>query len=327
MENSAKNRYLLKNKNIYLLFGDEKYLIKEAYDEIIKNVVAEENKNMNVDYFIGKDVVVDRVIDAMFTYSFFADNRCIVVKDSGLFKKGNGNESLIEALTEVPDTSYLLFVDDEVDKTNGLYKQVNKLGAVYEMKTLKENELVGWTENLVKSKNIKINRDVVIHILRTVDLDMVTINNEVEKLTAYVKNKGIIEKSDVDLICKKSLQTEIFKLMDAIGNKEVQTSLEIYNDMIYAKEPVMRILTMVARQIKIILLCKELDQKGVSLNEMSDSIGVHSFVIKGCVKQSKNFSKKQLLDALLECSNLETRIKSGKVKDVVGLETLIVSLF
>ncbi len=325
MDTLAKLKYLKKNKNIYLIFGEEKYLVQEAYDEIVNNVVSKENANMNIDYFIGKDAYVDGIIDAMNTLTFFSDNRCIVVKESGFFKKGQNVDTLVEELEKIAPTTYIVFVE-EVDKVSSLYKAVKKLGVVYEMETPKENDLIGFVENLVSEKRCKIKRDATIHLLRTVENDMVVIKNEIGKLCAYVLHKGVIEKSDIDMVCTKSLQLEIFKLMDSIGNKEIQTALEIYNNMLFVKEPVLRILVMFARQVKLILLCKELSEKGCGLNEISEKIGVHSFVAKGCLAQSKNFSKSKLIEVLLEISNLETKIKSGKIKDEIGLENLIIAL-
>ncbi len=326
MDTLGKLKYLKNDKNIYLIYGDEKFLVKEAYDEIVKNVVTDENATMNLDYFKGKDVDPDGIIDAINTLTFFSDNRCVIVSDTGLFKKSANVDNLVKALEDVPETTYLVFIE-EVDKTNKLYKAIVKHGVVYEMRTPKETELISFVERLVKSKNCKIDRSSVIHFLRTVENDMVVINNEVEKLTAFVLDKGKIEKSDIELVCTKSLQVEIFKLMDAIGNKEIQKALEIYNNMIFMKEPVLRILAMLGRQIKLILLSKDLSEQGYNLNDISVKIGVHSFVAKGCIKQSKNFSKEILYKTLIDLADLEVKIKSGKVKDVIGLETLIVGLF
>ncbi len=326
MDTLGKLKYLKNGKNIYLIYGDEKYLVKEAFDEIVNNVVAREDRTMNLDYFTGKEVNPDSIIDALNTLTFFSTNRCVVVRDTGLLKKSANVDNLIKALEDVPESTYLVFVE-EVDKTSKLYKAIVKQGVVYDMKTPKETDLVSFVENLAKAKNVKIDRGTTVHFLRTVENDMVVINNEIEKLAAYCLNKSKIDKNDIDLVCTKSLQVEIFKLMDAIGNKQIQQALEIYNNMIFMKEPVLRILSMLARQVKLILLSKELSEQGYNMNDISAKIGVHSFVAKGCISQSKNFSKKTLYDTLLALSDLEVKIKTGKMKDVIGLETLIVSMF
>ncbi len=326
MDTLGKQKYLKSGKNIYLIYGDEKFLVKEAFDEIVNNTVSEADRAMNLDYFLGKDVNPDSIIDALNTLSFFATNRCVVVRDTGLLKKSANVDDLSKALEDVPENTYIVFVE-EVDKTSKLYKAIQKFGVVYEMQTPKESDLVAFVENLVKNKNSKIDKGSVIYFLRTVENDMVVINNEIEKLVAFTLNKGKIEKADIDLVCTKSLQIEIFKLMDAIGNKEIQTALEIYNNMIFAKEPVLRILAMLARQVKLILLSKELSEQGFNMNDISAKIGVHSFVAKGCIQQSRNFSKNTLYSTLMALAELEVKIKTGKIKDVIGLETLIVSMF
>lgn len=325
---SKKTKYFRNNKNVYLIFGDEKFLVKQAYDEILSNAISEDNTNMNTDFYEGKDVNINRIIDSMETLTFFAKNRCVIIRDSGLLKKTSNSNvaSLVEAIEDIPKTTFVIFVE-EVDKTNSLYKAIKKIGVVYELSTPKENELISFVENIIKNKNSKIDRGTIVYFLRTVENDMIVINNELEKLLAYTMFKNKIEKNDIDKICTKSLQIEIFKLMDSIGNKDVQQTLEIYNNMMFVKEPVLRILSMLARQVKLILLSKELSEQGYNFNDVSAKIGIHSFVAKGCIKQSKNFTKNKLVDTLLKLNELEVKIKTGKIKDVIGLEILIVSMF
>ena len=62
-------------KNIYLLIGDEKFLIK-SYKHRLKSAIVEDDMNYN--YFEGKQADVSEFIAIAQTLPFFAERRCII---------------------------------------------------------------------------------------------------------------------------------------------------------------------------------------------------------------------------------------------------------
>ncbi|MCI5613956.1 MAG: DNA polymerase III subunit delta, partial [Agathobacter sp.] len=86
-------------RNVYLLYGEEAYLLKQYKDKLVKAMVAE-NDNMNFATFTGKDVSVKEIIDLSETLPFFAERRVILIEDSGFFK--NAQEELATYMGEIP---------------------------------------------------------------------------------------------------------------------------------------------------------------------------------------------------------------------------------
>ena len=85
-------------ERFYLLYGSEDYLKHQYRDKLIKALVDAED-NMNYSYFEGKKINVSEMLDIGDTLPFFADNRVIVVENSGLFKKTpEGFEKRLENL-------------------------------------------------------------------------------------------------------------------------------------------------------------------------------------------------------------------------------------
>ena len=98
IDNDIKNGSF---RQIYLLFGEERYLIKQYKDKLIKAMVTE-GDTMNFNTFEGKDINVNEVVDLSETLPFFADRRLILIEDSGLLKKG-GEELPLMSKDEVAD--------------------------------------------------------------------------------------------------------------------------------------------------------------------------------------------------------------------------------
>ena len=78
-----------------------------------------------------KDVDVKSVIDLSETLPFFAESRLIVFDNTGFFKSAGAD--LADYIKEMPDTTYYIFVEDEMDKRSKLFKAVKSKGRVVEL--------------------------------------------------------------------------------------------------------------------------------------------------------------------------------------------------
>ena len=117
-EHIKTNQY----KPAYLLYGAEDYL-KKSYQAKLKDGILGSGDEMNYSYFEGKGIEVERIVESAQTLPFFADHRLIMIKNSGLFKSQN---DLADFIKEFPDTTVLVFVEQEVDKRNRLFKVVKE---------------------------------------------------------------------------------------------------------------------------------------------------------------------------------------------------------
>ena len=106
-------------KKVYLLYGEERYLIRQYRDKLIKAMVKE-NDTMNFSSFEGDGISQKEIIDLAETLPFFADRRVILIEDAGIFKKAG--DELGEYLQTAPDTTHFIFVEESVDKRSRIYK-------------------------------------------------------------------------------------------------------------------------------------------------------------------------------------------------------------
>lgn len=81
---------------------------------------------MNLSVYTGKNVDPKAVIDQAETMPFFADKRLILLEDTGFFK--NAAPSWPDYIKSMPDTTCMVFVEEEVDKRGKLYNGREKCG-------------------------------------------------------------------------------------------------------------------------------------------------------------------------------------------------------
>lgn len=321
MKNISKDINTGEFKKVYLIYGEEDYL-KNNIKKRLTSAITGDETTMNYNRFEGKDIKISEITGIADTFPFFADRRMILIENSGFFK--SSNDELTVYLDNMPDTTIMVFIEDEVDKRGKLYKKVKETGYVCEATHMSEGELEKWLLQIIGKNNKQITKDTLSMILQYTGTDMLNIANEMEKLLNYTLDKGVITNEDVEAVCTPQISGKIFDMIDAIGNKNSKKALELYRNLLAIKEPPMRILFMLSRQFNIMLKVKELNGKGYSKDNIAKNVGVQSFVVTKALKQSESFGGKELVEALNDCLEAETDVKNGRLDELAAVEMIIV---
>lgn len=315
-EHIKSNQY----KPVYLLYGSEDYL-KKLYKNKLKDGILGNSDEMNYSYYEGKGIDVSKVIEMAETLPFFHDYRLIIVENSGLFK---AQSDLADYVKNMPSTTHIVFVEQEVDKRNRLFKAVKDVGTVSLMDGMEENTLKLWVTSILNKDQKKITGNTLTYFLNKTGTDMELLSNEIEKLVCYVIDRDVITVEDIDAVCGTQVTSKIFQMIDAIASKKQNVALQLYYDLLTLKEKPLSILFLISRHFNILLQIKELNESGYGNSIMAKKVGIPPFAVGKYVGQSKNFKKSLLVEALQSCIDMEERIKTGRLVDQMGVELLIV---
>ena len=307
-------------KSVYLLYGEEEYL-KKQYRDRLKNAIAGDD-TMNYSYYDSDNASVKDIIDVCETLPFFAQKRLVIMENTGFLK--SSNDELADYIKHIPDYLVIVMVEKDVDKRNKVYKAVDSVGYVCEMKPQTTATLEKWIAGLLAKDNLKISREACDLILDKTGAGMDYIKQEIEKLVSYCQGRDIVTVEDVEKVCTTQTTSHIFDMISAIANKKQQQALDLYYDLLELKEPPMRILYLIVRQFNGILQVKDLMSRRISGKEIASKIGAAPFVASKYQAQAKYFEMNTLLDALNECAKTEEAVKQGRLNDRLGVELIII---
>lgn len=308
-------------KNVYLLYGTEDYL-KRQYRDKLKHALVEPDDTMNFSAYEGKDINPKELIDLSETLPFFKEKRMILVENSGFFK--NSCDDLAEYMSQVPESTCFVFVEEEVDKRSKLFKAASRAGSAVEFETPKEDMLVRWILGRIQREGKKITQSVMQLFLSKTGSDMENIDKELEKLICYTLDKTEIAAADVEAICTGQTENKIFEMIDAISARNQKKALDLYYDLLALKEAPMRILFLIARQFQNLLLIKSMSAKGYPAVSIAKTAGMPSFAVQKNLRQAGAFKINQLKEAIEDCGQAEEDVKTGRMADQLAVELLIV---
>lgn len=326
---------------LYLLYGEERYLLETKLKKI-KKEFGETVKGIN---FIQIDETnVSELISNIETPAFGYPSKLIIAKNTGLFKKEKRNTKgktdnsetkrktntltdkiaeYIESHKEVLEQDVtLIFVEEEADK-NSLYKVIEKAGEVTNFELLKMPQLIDNIKKICNAYKVGIDYETTKYFIECCGTNMQDLINEIRKLIEYVGANETITKADVDKLSIKQLDSVIFDLTDNLGKKDIAKALEVLNNLLYAKEPIQKILITLYNHFKKLYIVKLAERYNKDLVTAMNLKPNQMFLTSKYKAQARYFDTRELRKILEELINLDANYKIGFINLNIGLEAIL----
>ncbi|MBQ9314977.1 MAG: DNA polymerase III subunit delta [Clostridia bacterium] len=317
MENSI---YLITGED---LFEREKELnkIKQNFGELVKgiNFVTLDKETLHL---LSREVT---------TYPFGFTQKLIIVnvpsksansEENTSSKNDWFNEELMDDILNAIDYNVIIFIGD-IQSRSKLYKFVSKNGKCIECnKPKSKKDLAPWIVSLARQNGKIISLENANYMLQICGTDKLMLSNEIQKIVDYIGENSEIQKKDIEKVGIRTLETIIFDLTDAVGNRNIAISLKYLDELLMQKEPLQKILIMIARHFKSLLITKMCIQNNVSVSEELNI--KFPFIVNKYKEQSKRFKEEELKSILIDLADLDSDSKIGKIDLKIGLELCLI---
>ncbi|HEY8362664.1 MAG TPA: DNA polymerase III subunit delta [Tissierellaceae bacterium] len=322
---------------VYLFTGIERYLMDKTLELLKEKYIDKSFETLNYIVLDGKEVEFKDILDACETLPFMSQKKIVVIKDINEVMGNKGvdfDKKLSDYITKLDD--YLIFII--IDKSNNMgqstniYKTVKKLGGIVEFEKLKGRDLSLWVEKKFKEFKKAISYDNIIYFLQSSSYNaynspktLYDLENEILKIVNFTDNKEIT-REDIDLVLSRTLDTNIFNLLSYINKKDTDAALRTFNELYISNEPVQLILSMVARQIRLMLSYKLFKERGDTEGSIQKKMQIKDYEFKRISQEASNFSKEYLIQALELILKFDIKQKTSSHDEKLAFEMLIVQL-
>lgn len=315
-----------------LIFGEEKDLIHQSIDAIYDLIIS--FREMNIIEIDGENVTFDEILNSCETIPFMSEKKLVHIKNPYFLLKGSSGASsseITDALSKyIPSLSkdiiLLLSSTGEVEVKNKVVAAFKNAGLLVEYKKYKGEDLNKWVVDQFEAYGKSISKADLMYLISEIGASTDMLAREIEKLCAFAIDEEVITKAHIDEISYKSLESNIFKMVDYMSKKDAEKSLSILRNLLFQKEDHLRILGMIIRQYRLLYLVLLSLKSNKSNSEIERSLKISGFVLQNFVKQSRGYNEKDLIKSLNLCLEKDFEIKSGKYPPDLGLEMLIVEL-
>lgn len=325
----------LKNNNInppYIFTGVEEYVKDKALAALKSKIITSDLEQLNYKEAEGKGFRYNDLINSTETLPFMSQWRLMVLKDaSWLIRKKAAEETDVAAYIEkMPDTTCVVFFCRGDAKKTALHSAVKKYGNIVEFAKLNVKEMRSWVRKAFKAHKKKITNATIDYLVDLTGDDLYHLTGEIEKAAAFAGDEEIIQAGHIKSVVTPSLEENIFRMLDAIGQRDSDTAIIILNDILSGKKNPMEglgVFQMIVRQLRMILRCKLFSREGLNINNMKNQLNIrHDFLIRKYLNQGRNFAENKLVDTLSYCAELDRMFKNGNMELKTGVELVVVRM-
>ena len=341
-------------RKVYLLFGDEDYLVRQYRNELIRAVIGSED-SMNLNIHRSESLDWGVIQDEIMSMPFFAEHRMVVLEDTRLFMsrkaakdaeaadsgESSGDEDLAAKVAafipKIPDSTVVLFVEqpDEkkaggkkgrisVDKRGKLYKAVSKTGLAAEFGSMDTQSLSRWVAGRLAGEKIRITSGAMERFLQMTGNDMSHINTETQKLISYAGEGGVIHLNDVEAITSEILEGRVFRMIDLIARHECAAALSLYSDLLKLRESPGMIFALIMKQYDRMMLAKDIMERGGGIPQIMSELKLADWQARQLMGQSRYYTLEQVRRLTEECVRIRQLVQSGRMEEQLATELVII---
>lgn len=319
-------------KPVYLLYGAETYLIDEFIKKFIKRFVNPEIKEFMLSYIREENEANfdSKLSEICHTITMVSPFRIVIAICQDRLSKKQNDQFLTELFANFPDNTILLMISkSKPDLRLNYLKQIKKIGEWIEFNLLKDYNLSKWIESEFSRANKQVAKDGIKFLEEHFHNNLQQLKSEITKIITFIDKSENITLDDIKAVISRDVilkDTIIFDLVDAVGNRQIKKALKVLDDMERHGEPIMRILKMFIRQLRLIMYSKEMFERGFPPEDTAKRLQQHPFPIKKCYQQAKNFTMKELELALERMLLANYDIVTGRYPDKIALQLALIDL-
>ncbi len=320
---------------IYLIHGEEAYLARQLEKAAVEALLPPEERDMGLTV-LDRDPPPAELANLIESVPFMGGKNVIVIRGTNLFRAGKaeegedgGDDRLLKLLADMPEYSHVVFVTAAAaDKRRKLYKCVERYGAAVEVSPLKAKDIRPWLNDKLAALGRRLAPDATEELLAAFgmmpQLSLGLLDNELDKIALYAQGTTITRR-DVAAAMSAVPEVSVFAMIDAVSQKQAGKALKLLAEQLAAGENALRLLALLARQVRMLWRGKELADGGAGSREIADELGVPPFVGEKLLRQGRGFAAATLQRTMVALAEADRDLKNGRADKYV-LERIVIEM-
>ncbi len=327
---------------IRVFFGKDDFSAHEALEALKAELDSDPSGGGLADNTVpvdGASARPDELLNLCLTVPFLGSHRLVVVH--GLldrFETGDRRrrrrakepelgpwEGFVSGLSAMPETTVLVFLGGDLAPQNPFLQALRGLADLEEFKPLPQGELAGWITRRAQRYGVALEARAVAPLAALVGNHLWTLDSELRKLAAYA-NGGQVTEADVRSLVSLAREPSVFALADAVIEGRPRDAADLLQRLLAEGESAGRLLGTLARQYRLLLLTKELIERGVRGPELSARLQVQGFVVQRLLKQAPAYTIDRLRRAYRKLLDADLSVKRGVFDEETALDLLLFEL-
>lgn len=307
---------------LYLLMGEEAFLIQEAVALLKEKSVEPAAVDFNCDVFDASENRADQVRDAADMLPMMSTRRFVHYRGVDALKDKDW-DVLMPVLENPPDTTVLVLSCEALDKRKKAFKRLVDKAVIVELKRPYENQIPEWIDYLAHRQGLRVQREASQLMRQFIGTNLTEIHNELMKLRDYLGERTEIVPRDVLQVVSQTRVDRIFDLTDAIGRCDKVTALHSLANLLEHGQSEVGVLAMISRHFRILGSLREGLREGLSGQRLCTKAGIPQFLLDQYMQQIRRWDEPKISRTFAALLDTDRALKSSSVPSHVWLENFV----
>jgi DNA polymerase-3 subunit delta len=313
---------------LYLFFGEEEFLMERAVRQLARALeahlgetpvkVSESAQETGLEDFLGQARVA----------SLFGAGQLLILRRADAYPEQVVKAALAPYLDHPPPRSWVVLLAPalkarEVER-NAIWARLKRDDAALGFRRLREEELYPWLAREAKGLGKNLSLAAAQALVAVAGDNLAELVQELEKLALFAGADTHLTPAMVTQLASHSKSFTIFALVEALGETHPQKRLAALDHLMELGEPAPKILTMLARQVRLLLKARE--AQGIPAGELAVKLGLPPGIAKNLSQQAARFSKTALRRHLKLLHQADLRLKTSTGNPRLWLEWTLLKM-
>lgn len=318
---------------VYMLRGEEDFLRDSYLAELRGLCVEEGTEAFNYHRLVGAALDLPSLTEAIEAMPFMGERTLTEVRDFDINKtSGYDPEALKALVSDVPEWATVVFVfgpEYAPDSRLGAVKAIKRAGVDLEFTAPPESQLIPWVKKRAAALGKQIDGTTASYLLWVCGTRMNTLIPELLKIAGAAEG-GEITRRDIDAVAKRTPETTIFNLTDALGAKEYDKAAALLADLLADRdEPPQKQIYMVSEQFRRLYVARVAQDEHLPESYITDCVpelAGRTYPVTLLKRACRNFSRPRLARAVEMCVMCDFGMRDGGPAPAEQMKELILRL-
>jgi DNA polymerase-3 subunit delta len=235
-------------------------------------------------------------------------------------------EALAPYLQKPCPETLLVLVGEKIDGRGKFAKLARELGFWFEAEPPKPYEMPQIAQREARARGHELGGEAAAGLADALGADLSALDDALERLSLFVGAGQPIELGHVEQCVAHARVESIWSLVDAVSSQDAKTALVAASSLLGDREPPLRILALVVRQLRSVAKMRDALASGLKPQEAAQKAGVPPFKARDLAAAAKRFDDAKLARAFRLLAQADTDLKGSKVPGPRVLERTLLQL-
>jgi DNA polymerase-3 subunit delta len=265
------------------------------------------------------------VYEDIITPPLFSDKKVVLIKNFDLVIQEEAYELKMREYFKKPNEDvYIVCLSAHKQGLKSWLKLIDLHMEIIEVDAYNEIEVQKLIQKEVTSHGMTIDKDAFNTLILRLMLQKETLHVNLLKLITYTLDTKRITLKDVLTMIELPLEDNVFEMIQAFINKNIQSTLKIYHDLLFINEDPVRILSLIGRKLGQLEDTLALISSGHDQRQVSTALHISNGQAYYMVKEAKSIKKKDLEQWIDQLSDVDFKIKSGQIDKKIAVELFLI---